>query len=123
MSDCDELLARADWRVRGGTGFVEYDHGRDTKLIRELRNALRATLATRPQPLPDANEVYDWLMTHGVGWVASVPAIKAVLRAVEAMATCTCLDVETGRGFEDCPVHDPDLASAGSAIPDGDNDG
>jgi hypothetical protein len=47
MIDHDELLARADHRVRGGTGFVEYDHGKDATLIRELRDALRTALATR----------------------------------------------------------------------------
>jgi hypothetical protein len=43
----------------------------------------------------------------------------------EAEPTCTCDDEDTGRGFEDCPVHDPDpiVIRVGSATPQEDDNG
>jgi len=119
MTDYDELLARADKRLRpeGRIGWLHMEG--DFKLIADLEKALRAALATRPQV--DAG---PW--PKFCPWCAAEFNADGTVTAPEVLApsaTPTEEEDNIGRRLSDFGEHLLERGSvAGSATPTGDDD-
>jgi len=90
--------------------FAELLGGYDIGAVQGYNSKATATVAFEKQAGPLATA--DGITTLLLAAPKLAQVCQRIIGHFDGLAPCTCEGVETGRGFEDCPVHDPEAVVA-----------